>query len=279
MWPKDRDEEEEDSAMLKVLSQKDVWGSETGADAKDAAMPGCKNVRVVILAGGKGTRLRPYTANFPKPLVPVGDRPILDIVLGQLHKQGFKKVTLALGHLSALIRSYIAEQKRLTDNLDIDYVTEEAPTGTAGSLSFIDDLDDTFLVMNGDVLTDLDYTALLAAHRQSGARVTIAAHAQKVKIDLGLLEADQDGKLTDYIEKPEYRFDVSMGVYVYEPSVLKLIEHGEYLDFPTLIHRLLDRGEPVHVYRNDAAWLDIGRPDDYQKAQDLVEADRARFGL
>jgi len=245
----------------------------------DGAAGDCKNVRVVILAGGKGTRLRPFTASFPKPLVPVGDRPILDILLGRLADQGFRRVTLTLGHLSALIRSYIGEQKRLSERLNIDYVTEQEPTGTAGSLSLIGGLEDTFVVMNGDVLTDLDMTKLVAAHRASGAKVTIAAHSQSVKIDLGILKADEEERLTGYIEKPEYAFEVSMGIYVYEPSVLDLIENGRYLDFPTLIHRLLERGDHVHVYRNDATWLDIGRPEDYHKAQELVDTDGARFGL
>ncbi|HUS95486.1 MAG TPA: sugar phosphate nucleotidyltransferase, partial [Hyphomicrobiaceae bacterium] len=132
---------------------------------------------------------------------------------------------------------------------------------------------------NGDVLTDLDFTALLAAHKSSGAALTIAANRQNVKIDLGVLETDTKGWLTGYIEKPEHQFDVSMGVYVYEPRVLKLIKRDEYLDFPDLVRMLLARGEHVHVHRNNAFWLDIGRPEDYAKAQDIFEAEPERFGL
>lgn len=235
--------------------------------------------RVVILAGGKGTRLRPFTASFPKPLVPIGDMPILEILLRQLARQGFERVTLTLGHLAELIRAYIGQNRSIADRLAIDFVDEQTPTGTAGSLARVPNLDETFLVMNGDVLTDLDYQALVDAHRRSGAAITIAGHSKKVKIDLGILRADENGFLTDYIEKPEHAYDVSMGVYVYEPRVLGLIAPDTYLDFPTLVQQLIARGEKVHVHRNDAFWLDIGRPDDYAQAQEIFERDCSRFGI
>lgn len=234
--------------------------------------------RIVILAGGKGTRLRPFTASFPKPLVPIGDQPILAILLAQFARQNFTNVTLALGHLSELIKAYIAQHKSLGKQLNISFVEEEAPTGTAGSLSLIPDLDDTFIVVNGDVLTDLDYNALLAAHKASGAALTVATHQKEVKIDFGILEAGRDAIVTNYIEKPNNAYEVSMGVYVYEPRVLKYIEPGKYLDLPDLVHLLMAKGEQVGVYRNDAFWLDIGRPDDYALAQELYEADTAKFG-
>ena len=139
--------------------------------------------RVIVLAGGKGTRLRPFTASFPKPLVPIGDQPILAILLAQLARHNFTSVTLALGHLSELIKAYIVQHKSLSERLSIDFVEEEAPTGTAGSLALVSGLDDTFLVLNGDVLTDLDYNAMLAAHKASGAALTIATHQKDVKID------------------------------------------------------------------------------------------------
>ena len=234
--------------------------------------------RVVILAGGKGTRLRPFTASFPKPLVPIGDQPILAILLSQFAQQNFTNITLALGHLAELIKAYIGEHKSLQERLTIDFVDEESPTGTAGSLSLIPGLDDTFLVVNGDVLTDLDYNALLAAHKASGAALTVATHQKELKIDFGILEAGPDSIVTDYIEKPDNAYEVSMGVYVYEPRVLKYIEPGKYLDLPDLVHLLMARGEQVGVYRNDAFWLDIGRPDDYALAQELYEADASKFG-
>ena len=237
------------------------------------------DVPVVILAGGKGTRLRPFTASFPKPLVPLGDMPILELVLRQLSRHGFCNVTLSLGHLSELITAYVGSRSWMVKDLDVRYINEETPSGTAGSLSRVPDLDGTFLVMNGDVLTDLDYAALVRDHKRSGAAVTIAAHTKDVKIDLGVLEADDSGRLVGYIEKPTRQYDVSMGVYVYDSRVLDYIPKDEYLDFPTLIQNLLEAGERVNVYRNEAFWLDIGRPEDYAAAQDLFEADPGKFGI
>ena len=234
--------------------------------------------RVVILAGGKGTRLRPFTASFPKPLVPLGDKPILAILLEQFARQKFGRITLALGHLAELVKAYVSQHKSLGDHLTIDFVEEEAPTGTAGSLSLIPGLDDTFLVVNGDVLTDLDYAALLASHKASGAALTIATHQKKLKMDFGILEAGEDSIVTNYVEKPDKFHEVSMGVYVYEPRVLEFVEPGKYLDLPDLVHLLMSNGEQVRAYRNDAFWLDIGRPDDYALAQELYEADASKFG-
>lgn len=237
------------------------------------------NNRVVILAGGKGTRLRPFTASFPKPLVPVGDLPIMEVLLRQLSSQGFVNYTLALGHLSGLIRAYVAQRKSVTGPLNISFVDEDEPTGTAGSLSNIEGLDEPFLAMNGDVLTDLNYADFLKDHNKSGAALTIAAHAKEVKIDLGVLEADEDGNLHNYIEKPTIHHDVSMGVYAYSPRVLKFIPKGEYLDFPNLVLKLMEAGETVRLYRNNAFWLDIGHPEDYALAQELMENTPEKFGM
>lgn len=238
-----------------------------------------RSTRVVILAGGKGTRLRPFTASFPKPLVPLGDKPILEVVLRQLAKHGFWHVTLTVGHLSGLIRAFVSQHEELQARMAIDYVEETTPTGTAGSLARVEGLDETFLVMNGDVLTNLDYADLVRSHKESGAALTIAGHRKQERIELGVLEADPDGRLTGYIEKPTQTYEVSMGVYVYEPRVLDLIEPDEYLDFPDLVRALVEAGEHVQVYRNDAFWLDIGRPDDYARAQEIMEQEPARFGF
>lgn len=237
------------------------------------------STRVVILAGGRGTRLRPFTASFPKPLVPVGDMPILALLLHQLINQQFSQVTLTLGHLSELVRAYIHNQSTISKTLNVDFVDEDRPTGTAGSLARVSGLTDTFLVMNGDVLTNLDLNALIRTHKQSRAALTIASHTKLEKIDLGVMEADENGRLHHYVEKPTHKFDVSMGVYVYEPSVLRFIEPDAYLDFPTLVSRLLERGELVRIFRSDAFWLDIGRPEDYAKAQEIFEKRPEYFGL
>lgn len=234
-------------------------------------------IRAVILAGGKGVRLQPFTACFPKPLMPLGDRPILDILLTRLACVGVRHATLALGHLSSLIRAYISQHAELKSRLKIDFVEESTPTGTAGSLRSVPGLNGTFLTMNGDLLTDVDFSRLLATHRRSGAVLTIGTYRREDKIDLGILETDDDGMVTAYIEKPKRVYTVSMGIYVYEPCVLDYIKPDSYLDFPDLVQALLHAGEKVGSYCHDGFWLDIGRPDDYAQAQDLIVEDPGRF--
>jgi len=236
-------------------------------------------MRAVILAGGRGTRLAPYTTVFPKPLVPIGEYPILEIILRQLVAQGVERVTLTVGYLSELIRAYLGQRQDLLAHLRIDYVSEQRPTGTAGSLASIDRPADgeTFLVMNGDVLTTLELGDMLAYHRASGAVLTIATAHRPVKIDLGVLVADAEGRVTDYREKPTLSYDVSMGMYLYEPRVLDWIEPGAYLDFPDLVLRLVAAGEKVCAYRSGALWLDIGRHDDYARAVELFESHPEQF--
>jgi NDP-mannose synthase len=223
-------------------------------------------VKAVILAGGRGTRLAPFTTVFPKPLVPLGDRPILELIVLQLLKHGLRDIVLSVDYLADLIRAYFNERRKLTARVSLSYVRDEAPAGTAGSLASIPGLDETFLVMNGDILTTLDYSKLIAHHRKEGGILTIAVRKRQVKIDLGVLEYDARGVVTDYHEKPEFSYDVSMGVYVYEPRVLQYIQRGAYLEFPDLVLRLIRAGEKVVVYPSDDYWLDIGRPDDYAKA-------------
>lgn len=245
----------------------------------DRGLGPASNMRAVILAGGKGTRLAPFTASFPKPLVPLGTKPVLDILIAWLHSHGITDVTLTLGHLKALIRAYFAESSDLSDSLRLRYVEETEPTGTAGSLAMVPDLDETFLVMNGDLLTNLNLHELVAWHRERGAAVTIAAHRRRVKVDLGVLELDTNRDIVGYHEKPEQLHHVSMGVYVYEPHVLQYITPGQYLDFPHLVHRLLRAGETVSAFVNESLWLDIGRPDDYARAQELFTEKREEFEL
>ncbi len=223
-------------------------------------------MRAVILAGGRGTRLEPYTTVFPKPLMPIGEIPIIEIVLRQLRHFGFRKVTLAVGHLGELIRAYVENNQKRFAGLEIDYVFEESPTGTAGSLARIPDLQGTFLAMNGDVLTTLDYSSLVQHHLASAAALTIATCHKRVKIDLGLIDTDASGNVTGYTEKPELDYRVSMGVYVYEPRALRLIPAESRLDFPDLVLKLLAAGERVVTYTWEGYWLDIGRPDDFREA-------------
>ena len=236
-----------------------------------------KGLRAVVLAGGKGVRLQPFTANFPKPLMPLGDVPIIEVIMRRLIRFGITDITLTLGHLAELIKAYFVHRRELTSRLNLQYVDEEEPTGTAGSLAFVQGLDDTFIVMNGDVLTDLDFDALLAFHRQQRAMLTIAAHERRVKVDLGVIDLDRDYCVSGYREKPETKYHVSMGIYVYQPRVLEFIERGKYLDFPDLVLRLLAAGEKVCAMPCDCMWLDIGQPDDYAHAQELFTQKKGSF--
>lgn len=237
------------------------------------------NIRAVVLAGGKGTRLQPFTASFPKPLVPLDDTPIIEVLLLRLIRCGITDITITLGHLAELVKAYFDHRRSLVEQMNLQFVEEEEPTGTAGSLSLVPGLDSTFLVMNGDLLTNLDFRELVRFHHEQNAALTIATHRRSVKVDLGLLEFDSNLRITNFIEKPENVYQVSMGIYVYEPSVLKHIEHGKFLDFPELVLRLIARGERVCAFPSDALWLDIGRPDDYARAQELYSQQRGDFEL
>jgi len=231
-----------------------------------------QNVRIVILAGGKGTRLKPYTTVFPKPLMPIGEMPILEVVIRQLKSFGFEKITLSVNHLADLIQTFFGDGSQF--GVDISYCMEDKPLGTAGSISLVEDLTDTFMVMNGDLLTTIDYSALVDRHIKSNAIATIGIFPREVKIDFGVLELGDQGQLLAYTEKPKLEYMVSMGVNVFNKSVLEFIPHGEYLDIPTLMMNLKKAGKPVLGYRSECEWLDIGRPDDYEQA--VLEFERAR---
>lgn len=232
-------------------------------------------MKAVILAGGKGARLRPYTTILPKPLMPIGDMPILEILLRQMKRAGIDEAVLTVGHLAELLRLFFRDGERL--GMRIDYSFEDAPLGTAGPLSLVDGLHQTFLVANGDVLTTLPLANLLAHHRLSGAAATIAMHRRQVYIDLGVIQQDDAGRVTGYIEKPTYDFMVSMGIYVFEPRVLEFIPRNEYLDFPDLVKRLIAAGEVVSGFSFDGYWQDLGRPDDYERAIEDFDRMRAEF--
>lgn len=216
--------------------------------------------RAVILAGGKGTRLHPYTTALPKPLMPVGDMPILEIIVRQLRRAGITDITLSVGHLHGLLRAYFADGERW--GVDIDYSLEAEPLGTAGPIALVERLDETFLVLNGDLLCSLDYRDMIDRHRASGAAATIASYAKEVKIQLGVLETEGD-RLVDYVEKPVLSYRVSMGIYAMEPAVLRFVPKGERLDLPDLVKRLMAGGEKVNLYRFDGYWRDIGTMEEY----------------
>ena len=232
-------------------------------------------MHAVILAGGKGTRLRPYTTVLPKPLMPIGDMPILEVVLRQLQSAGFKNITMAVGYLAEILQAFFGNGERL--NLQIRYSLEERPLGTVGPLKLIKDLPETFLVMNGDILTTLDYKKLMNYHKTYDAKVTIASYKRNLKVDFGVLETDENGFLKNYIEKPTLDYLVSMGVYIFQADVLNIVPDGQYFDLPDLIKALLKKGEKVVAYPFDGYWLDIGRPDDYATAIEEFEQKRHEF--
>lgn len=226
-------------------------------------------MRAVILAGGEGTRLRPYTTVLPKPLMPVGNYPIAETLVRQLRHHGVRDITFAVGYLHQLIEAYFGDGKNWRVN--ITYLREEQPLGTAGPLAKLQAFSEPLIVLNGDILTDLDFAQLYKVHLDSNADITIAGYNKRVKIDLGVLESDDNQRLIDYIEKPEYSFRVSMGVYVFSPAVLQFIPPDERFDFPDLVHKLLKCGRKVQIYPFNGIWLDIGRTEDYASASEVFE--------
>jgi NDP-mannose synthase len=232
-------------------------------------------MRAVILAGGKGTRLAPYTTVLPKPLMPIGEMPILEIVIRQLAHQHFNELTLAVGYLAELLMAYCGDGSKF--NVRLDYSREEQPLGTAGPLALVPNLRDTFLVMNGDLLTTMDYSAMLKYHRERGAVATIACFSRDVKIDLGVIEIDDDNWVKDYVEKPTYHYSVSMGIYIFEPDILQYIPRNQRLDLPELMLQLMRNGKKVNVFNFEGYWLDIGRHDDYETAIDEFAKHRQEF--
>jgi NDP-sugar pyrophosphorylase family protein len=238
----------------------------------DADLP----AQAVILAGGLGTRLRPYTTVIPKPLVPIGDRPVLQHIVDSLSRDGVRRVDLCVSHLGELIKLYFA-QTRSPDDLDVVFHPEDEPLGTAGALRLIPDLEDTFIVMNGDVLTSLDYGALWEYHREQGATLTVAMQAKRVQIDLGVIQ-HSGGYVSDYIEKPTMDYHVSMGIYVYERRAIDFLPDGP-CQFPELVWRLLAANEPVAAYLTEADWYDIGTIDEYERASQAVELEPEKFGM
>ncbi len=222
--------------------------------------------RAVILCGGKGTRLRPYTTVLPKPLMPIGNRPILEVVLNSLKKAGIVNVTLCVGHLAELIRAFFGDGEKL--GLNIEYSMEDKPLGTIGPLAFIENLGENFLVMNGDVLTDLNPMTLFEAHLAKGCDLTVATHEREAKIDFGVLSVREGcDEVQGFVEKPCHRYEVSMGVYAMNRSVLEHFARGEAFGFDQLVLTLLAKKRSVHRMRHDGVWFDIGRLEDYDLAQ------------
>jgi NDP-mannose synthase len=234
------------------------------------------SLRAIILAGGKGTRLLPFTLSIPKPLVPIGDLPIIEILIRQLKQQGFQRITLSVGYLATLIEAFCGHGERW--GIPIDYVFEEEPLGTIGCLGMVHDVfdEDRLLVINGDTLTDLPMAKAYSTHSSSDA-VTIWARTRSVDVEFGVLET-KAGYLKSYLEKPTLNYLVSIGVSTISSwAVSKYIVRGERLDMPDFVGRLLEAGERVRVEQTSAYWLDLGRMTDLEVGRRLIEAEPERF--
>jgi mannose-1-phosphate guanylyltransferase len=228
-------------------------------------------MKAVIQAGGQGTRLRPYTLILPKPMMPVGGVPVIESLLKWLRRNGIEEAYITTGYLGHLLKSLIGDGSQW--DMDIAYSEEKEPMGTVGALRLVEDqLDETFLVLNGDLVTDLDLNAFRDYHRSHGGLLSIAVTSKTVKVDLGVLDTDNLSRVTLFREKPSIPYQVSMGMYCMEPEILKHIPKGVAFGFDNLVHILLEKKIPIHVFQHDGLWMDIGRPEDFQKAQELVDS-------
>ena len=232
-------------------------------------------MKAVILAGGKGTRLAPYTTILPKPLLPVGEMPILEIIIRQLRSYGIKDIILCVGHLGSLLEAYFGSGKKW--DVTITYSYESKPLGTATPMALIKGLDSTFLLMNGDIMTTLDYGKMIKFHQRHGQLVTVGVGQKKVKINLGVLKSGIDGVIEDYIEKPELSYAISMGIYVFEPKVIELIDPDQKLDLPDLVLKLIKAKKKVMGFKTQCQWLDLGYPEDFARAVEMFVTNPGDF--
>ena len=232
-------------------------------------------MQAIILAGGQGTRLRPYTVSLPKPLVPIGDHPIIDIVLRQLKTAGFEDVVISTGHLSDLVQAYCGDGSKW--RLRVRYVREEHPLSTAGPLRLIEGLEENFLVVNGDILTSLKFEAIWRDHLDSHPIATLGICQRHMAVDFGVVELGEENELKRYTEKPRLEYHVAMGINVLNRKCITYIKPGEALGLPELYLRMQTAGETLKCYVSKDFWLDIGRPEDYQSAQDRLAEDPQAF--
>ncbi len=225
-------------------------------------------MRAIILAGGKGTRLKPFTYVLPKPLVPVGEKPILAILVERLRQSGINEITFCVNHMAELIMAYFGDGGKL--GVKINYSREERALGTIGPLRLIKDLPDNFLLMNGDLLTDLDFTKLYQYHMDNPALVTVGTYSRNVAIDFGVMSIE-DNVVKGFVEKPVYNYRVSMGVYVFRKDVLDYVPENRPFGFDHLMLTLIREKQKINAFPFDGYWLDIGRPEDFEQANKDIE--------
>jgi len=233
-------------------------------------------MQAIILAGGKGTRLYPLNISMPKPLVPICDIPIIDVVLKQLAHYGFKKVTIALGYMADMLKAFVGDGSKY--GLKITYSKEDKPLGTIAPLKLMsDELDDDFLVMNGDILSDIDYQELIDTHLKRKAKATVATYAKKTKLQLGVIENDKDGRIKGFKEKPVLENNVSMGIYVFNKAILDYIPDNKHFGFDDLMFAMTDKQDKAYSYNFSGKWLDIGTPNDLAAANEEFKANKSDF--
>jgi len=242
-----------------------------------AAGPG--QTTAFILAGGRGSRLAPYTTIIPKPLVPVGNRSILEVLISQLVRCGITDIVISLGYLGHLIQAVVGDGSSL--GASVRYTTEDEPLGTAGPLQLLAPrpAGRSVIVLNGDTLTDMEFARFVDDHVASGAAASIAVVERQTHIDFGVVEMSGSGALERYIEKPSYSHLVSIGVNAFSTEALGEIERGERIDMPDFLRRLQSRGGAVRCARLDCFWLDLGRVDDLRAATELVQGEPDRFAI
>lgn len=230
-------------------------------------------MQAIILAGGKGTRLSPYTLVFPKPMLPVGGQPIIQTIVRQLAYFGFDDIVISLGYLGELVELYFKDKSNVPTGAQIRFVAEDKPLGTAGAISLVENPDEDFLVINGDILTTLDFGKMYSYHKSKNAALTVGVAVREMKINLGVLTIDENERISGFEEKPTYTFNDNMGIYIYNRQVLQYLEKNERIDLNILVEKLLENNEPVYGYRSDDDyyWIDVGQHADFERANQEFE--------
>ncbi len=237
-------------------------------------------MQALILAGGKGTRLRPFTFAFPKPLLPVGEIPIIETIVRQLSFYGFKDIIISLGYLSDYIKIFFSDKSKIPEGVNINYIKEDKPLGTSGPVGLLgSQMDENILVINGDILSTINYSDMLQYHIDRNAVLTMAVGKKEVKVSLGVVDLDDNNQLLDFREKPTFVFNDNMGVYIYNKKALKYIPKNERLDLNHLALNLINDQQPVYGFRCDECyyWIDVGQHADYDKANEDFKKFREKF--
>lgn len=225
-------------------------------------------MKAVILAGGKGRRLQPFTTTIPKPLFPIGEKPIIQIIIEQLKKNGVNEFVVSLGYLGELLEAFLGNGSKFETK--ISYVKEESPLGTAGAISLLPKMEDDYIFMNGDILSTIDFKNAYENHKNSGAIMTICTYDKKEKSSLGILKLNPNGDVVDYLEKPENIYTISSGIYILNPKIRNFVETEERLDLPELVKKLIKQSEKINTYAIKGDWFDIGTPGDLEKAEQFI---------